>query len=67
MIVFGLGTSPAVVSLSIAGTRLSQWLQRAALRQTLGAVLVLFGFWTGWLALAHLLARPDVHMHHHLM
>ena len=65
MWVFGLGTTPAVVSLSVAGTRLSQWLQRPALRRILGLLLVLFGLGTGLLALEHLSQAPATHMHHH--
>ncbi len=65
MLVFGLGTTPAVISLSLAGTRLSQWLQRPALRRTLGVLLVLFGLATGLVAVQHGAEGPDMHMHHH--
>lgn len=57
MLAFGLGTTAAVAGAGIAAGS-GRWLRaRQQLRRPAGALLLLFGLWSGWMALAPLLSR----------
>lgn len=57
MLAFGLGTTAAVAGAGIAAGS-GRWMrQQHRLRRPAGALLLLFGLWTGWSALAPLLSR----------
>lgn len=53
MTLFGLGTLPAMMTTAVLATRLRQLLQYRGVRQSAGALVILFGLltlpWTGWL------------------
>lgn len=61
MIAFGLGTLPAMLGLSYAGTRLPR--AGTTLARLLGAAIVSCGLWTAALPIA-VLAGGDAHAHH---
>jgi len=66
MLAFGIGTSPAVLSLSIAGTRLTQWLNGRRTRRVLGIVLVLTALGSTAVAVQHAgFGTSNAHAHHH--
>ena len=48
MAAFGLGTLPALFAGTMAGSLLTPLLGNSRLRQLAGAVLILYGLWTGW-------------------
>lgn len=57
MLAFGLGTTAAVAGAGMAAGS-GRWMrQRHRLRLPAGALLLLFGLWTGWEVLAALLSR----------
>jgi sulfite exporter TauE/SafE len=57
MLAFGLGTTAAVAGAGMAAGS-GRWMQqRHRLRKPAGALLLLFGLWTGWAAVAPLLSR----------
>jgi sulfite exporter TauE/SafE len=60
MIAFGLGTIPAMLSLSYAGTRLPQ--RDGTFARLLGSIIVACGVWTATLPIA---ALTGLHQHHH--
>lgn len=69
MLAFGAGTLPAMVGLSLAGSRLG-FLRRPSARRGLGAVLMLSGLWMAALPLYHALPTDSSadhahHAHHH--
>ncbi len=67
MLCFGLGTTPAVLSLSIAGTRLTQWLNSRRMRLILGILLVLAAIVSGVMATVHQFGGTAMgHLHHHV-
>lgn len=43
MLAFGIGTLPVMVPLTWSGARLGQWLQRGAMRTTIGVIVLLAG------------------------
>ncbi len=53
MLCFGLGTLPAMLGTSLGADKLQAVLRRREARTLLGALVVLSGLWTGYLALAH--------------
>ncbi len=53
MLAFGFGTLPAVLAAGLAAQRLTAILQRRQLRFVLAIIVLLFGLWTLWGALAH--------------
>ena len=66
MLAFGIGTTPAVLSLSIAGTRLTQWLNGRRTRRLLGTVLVLTALASAAVAVQHAgFGASNAHIHHH--
>ena len=46
MILFGVGTLPAMLGLSLAGQQAQLWLRRDAVRVVLGLLLLASGLWT---------------------
>jgi len=52
MLAFGLGTLPAMLASSVLASRLARGLSRPGTRHALGALLLLFGIWLGWAAVA---------------
>ena len=50
MIAFGLGTMPAMLGLSYAGTRLPRW--DGIFSRLLGAIIVACGLWTAAMPIA---------------
>jgi sulfite exporter TauE/SafE len=63
MVVFGLGTLPAMTLTGLAGTRLKLSMSRSNVRLAAGLILVLLGLWTGLGPLQHLAGGE--HRHHH--
>lgn len=61
MLVFGLGTAPAVLLGGTFATGLSSLLQRSAFKQLMGLILVLFGLWVLWSGWQHLHADHSSH------
>lgn len=55
MLAFGLGTLPALLSMGMAATQLSYWVQKKAVRQFSGIILIVFGVQTLYIALAQYL------------
>lgn len=76
MAAFGFGTLPAMVAGGVFSTQLKQWLQGRVLRTVMALVLILFGAWTLWSALAHVHHQPidspateagsDAQLHQHM-
>ena len=54
MLLFGLGTAPAVLLGGSFATGLSRLLQRSAFKQLMGLILILFGLWVLWSGWQHL-------------
>ncbi|MEO1574459.1 MAG: sulfite exporter TauE/SafE family protein [Pseudomonadota bacterium] len=70
MLAFGVGTLPAMVGLSLAGSRLA-FLRRPGARRGFGAILMLSGLWMAAMPLYHALpsdasADHSHHAHHHM-
>jgi len=63
MMVFGLGTLPAMTLTGLAGARLKLSLQRPGLRLVAGLLLVGLGLWTGLGPMRHM-AGGQQHHHH---
>ncbi len=59
MLLFGVGTLPAMLAVSLGAARLQDILRRRGLRATIGALLVLAGLWTAYAAFDH-----SRHAHH---
>ncbi len=55
MLAFGLGTLPALLSMGMAATQLSFWVQKKSVRKFSGIILILFGTQTLYIALAQYL------------
>ncbi len=53
MLVFGLGTLPAMLSSSLLASQLARAATQQSLRAVAGALLLMFGVWTAWVALQH--------------
>ena len=66
MLAFGIGTAPAVLSLTIAGTRVVQWLSGRQTRRWLGLLLVLMAA-VGVATAGHHagMGAAGEHAHHH--
>jgi uncharacterized protein len=72
MMAFGVGTLPAMFAGGIFSSQLRDWLQGKRLRVMMALILITFGGWTLWSALAHShSSNTDVistsgheHMHH---
>jgi hypothetical protein len=68
MLAFGVGTTPAVLSLSIAGTRIAHWLKGPQTRRMLGIVLVLTALASAAAAVHHAsMGTSSEHGNHHHM
>lgn len=67
MLCFGLGTLPAMFTLSLAGDATRRLLQHRGTRRAAGALLIIYGVWTLALPLQRLLAGDEAapHQHHH--
>ena len=65
MLLFGLGTLPAMLSLSVAADATRRLLQRAGTRRLAGVLLIFYGCWTLITPLQHLLQAPETAPHHH--
>jgi sulfite exporter TauE/SafE len=71
MLLFGVGTLPAMLATSLGAKRVQALLQRRGLKQLIAVSLVAAGAWTlylTWSHSAHLLAGPGMtetgHQHH---
>jgi uncharacterized protein len=62
MLVFGIGTAPAVIASGVLATNLRNLLQKRSVRAIAGLVIIAFGIWT--LAVVLPLGQ-DPHAHHH--
>lgn len=58
MLAFGVGTLPALLLAGSLAGQLRQWLQNRHVRRGAGLVVVGFGLWTAWAALAHGMHHP---------
>ena len=58
MAAFGVGTLPAMLAGGFFSTQLKQWLQGRVLRSLMALVLILFGAWIVWSAMAHAHHQP---------
>jgi sulfite exporter TauE/SafE len=54
MFCFGLGTLPAMLLTGVAGEKLGQLLRQQNLRNTAAVLLIIFGIWTAWGVVGHL-------------
>ncbi|MCL1125982.1 sulfite exporter TauE/SafE family protein [Shewanella surugensis] len=52
MLAFGLGTLPALLSMGMAATQLSYWVQKKTIRILSGMILIAFGIQTLYIAIA---------------
>jgi hypothetical protein len=52
MLAFGLGTLPAMLASSLLASRVAQALSWPGARRAVGALLLVFGVWLGWAAVA---------------
>jgi sulfite exporter TauE/SafE len=52
MVAFGIGTLPAMLATSILASRAPQLMRWQGTRRAIGALLLVFGAWLGWAALA---------------
>ncbi|MCR9103999.1 MAG: sulfite exporter TauE/SafE family protein [Gammaproteobacteria bacterium] len=59
MLLFGIGTLPAMVAVSLGAAQVQRVLQNTGLKQAIGVLLILSGLWTGYAAFAH-----GQHLHH---
>ena len=64
MLIFGLGTTPAMLGATLLGQRASRFLGSLWVRKTLGTLLVLAGCWTIWLTASHLDHLTGAHSNH---
>jgi uncharacterized protein len=62
MLAFGLGTLPAMLGSSLAGARVSRWLDAHGRRKWSGALPLVFGVWLAWVALPR--RYPEGHQGH---
>jgi sulfite exporter TauE/SafE len=63
---FGIGTLPAVLSLSFAGSQVGHWLRRPPTRRILGLLLVVAALYSGFVAMEHgVSVNGEQHHHHH--
>ncbi|PHS75807.1 sulfite exporter TauE/SafE family protein [uncultured Porticoccus sp.] len=53
MMAFGLGTLPVMLAGGVFSSQLKRWLQVRALRTAMGMIVIVFGAWTLWNAMAH--------------
>jgi sulfite exporter TauE/SafE len=53
MLAFGIGTLPSMLSSSLLASQLARAASQQGLRASAGALMILFGVWTGWVALQH--------------
>ncbi|MFT7561249.1 MAG: sulfite exporter TauE/SafE [Flavobacteriales bacterium] len=53
MLAFGLGTLPAIVLSGLAASQMQSFVRHRSIRQIAGIFLIIFGFWTGYIAIAH--------------
>ena len=51
MLMFGLGTMPAVVGMGLMANKLLAYMQKKWLKGIFGSMIILFGLWTIWGAL----------------
>lgn len=58
MLVFGVGTLPAVLATGLAAQHMMRWLQQRHIRWAFALLVIGFGVWTLWAAGGH-------HGHHH--
>lgn len=65
MISFGLGTLPAVLSSGILAKQLSSIIRNQWIRQISGTLLILFGIWTGFVAVQHTFHHNNHDTHSH--
>lgn len=59
MLAFGLGTLPAVLAAGIAAHQLTRVMQQRQVRVGLALIVIVFGLWTIWGALAHVGHQHD--------
>ncbi|HKS54821.1 MAG TPA: sulfite exporter TauE/SafE family protein [Steroidobacteraceae bacterium] len=52
MLMFGLGTLPAMLAATVLASRIPHSLRWSGTRQAVGVLLLMFGIWLGWAALA---------------
>ena len=53
MMACGLGTLPVMLAGGVFSSQLKRWLQVRALRTAMGMIVIVFGAWTLWNAMAH--------------
>lgn len=59
MLMFGLGTMPAVIGMGMLAEKVMRQLQRAIIKNFMGVMVIVFGLWTIWVAVA-----SDLHALH---
>jgi uncharacterized protein len=62
MLLFGLGTLPAMLSTSLGAWRLQAILRRRELKQVIAVLLIIAGAWTLYITAAH--GNHGAHMGH---
>jgi len=63
MLIFGIGTLPAMLITGNLSYRFKNWLQQSMVRNTVGLVLIAFGIWTVILPLYHSMSGHDHSQH----
>lgn len=53
MLAFGVGTLPSMLSSSLLASQVARAASQQGLRAVTGALMIVFGMWTGWVALQH--------------
>ena len=73
MLMFGIGTLPAMLLTGSLSHRFKRWLQQSTVRSAVGLVLIAFGIWTVILPLYHVMSghnhghSQSEHQHEHTM
>ena len=62
MLLFGIGTLPAMLAVSLGAAKVQAILKRQGLKKVIGIMLVLSGLWTGYGAFSH--SQHDSHGSH---
>ena len=62
MLAFGIGTLPAMLGTSVLASQASQLTRWRGTRRAIGALLLVFGVWLGWAALASTEHLGHVHL-----
>ena len=65
MLIFGIGTLPAMLITGNLSTRFKNWLQQSMVRNAVGLLLIAFGVWTVILPLYHSVSGHSQSQHQH--